>query len=508
MESGGNLSESWVYLESCCVRVGRLSFCFPPEFISFQGGRAAALFCIPGSTSCISGQKLIDLGGASMAWEPWQAGELPLDPRGFPIPVWKHLLAAFPDVSRKVTVALPCIGAHALGSGLRDMDWNAVDIVYAWDVDPSLLPYLMATYGPIGLGGSGGGIGWGGDLLLYDVAAMMRVDFLITGPPCPPFSTIGLRGAELDSRELVFQKVTDCIVHQGWLGCYGFILEMVPGIAQNSHRPRGNEEHAYCCNYYEEWLRELQCRAPMWRLHTWELDTADYLPQSRKRLYTVGIHRNFAPEVGLAPPSPPRNLWRAALPDILHKGLCPIQEGVLSPQQRQNIMVVKQQVAWQPIGHGGCISCISADRDPHQNFGLSTRHDGLVGTLRTQNELVWLYRADAHGATVLSRCLHPAERFALQGFRPEVAAFFSKADGMRISGNAFSVPVVTHVFRHILECFMTPEAFGFPGVPHRVHRSREPAEVAEILYKASVLNLERSSLAILERELMLRSRKI
>ena len=72
-----------------------------------------------------------------------------------------------------------------------------------------MLPYLMAVYGPIDLGGTVGGIGWGGDVLSYDISSAERVDFVITGPPCPPFSAIGLRGAALDSRELVFRKVTD-----------------------------------------------------------------------------------------------------------------------------------------------------------------------------------------------------------------------------------------------------------------------------------------------------------
>ena len=444
-----------------------------------------------------------------MAWESWRAGELPWDARGFPIPVWKHLLPEFPDVNRKVKLALPCIGAHALGAGLRDMHWQGVEISYAWDVDASLLPYLMAAYGPIDLGGAGGGIGWGGDFLSYDISSMERVDFVITGPPCPPFSSIGPREAELDSRELVFRKVTDCIAHQGSLGCYGFLLEMVPGIAENSHRPRGNQGETYRFNYYEEWLCALQSRAPMFRLHTWALQTSDYLPQNRMRLYTVGIRRDFAPLCGLASPSPSRNAWRAALPDLLHKGLCPIDEGVLSPQQRQNLMAVKQSLALRPIDHGGCIYCISVDRDPHQRWGHFTRHDGLVGTLRTQNELVWwLYQVDEHGNTVLSRCLHPVERFALQGFRPEVAAFFSKSDGMRVSGNAFSVPVVTHAFRQVLECFITPTALGFPDVPRRIHRSRDSSEVVEILHRAEMLNLERSSLAILERELALNNRRI
>ena len=72
--------------------------------------------------------------GAHMAWKSWRVGELPLDPRGFPIPVWKHLLPDFPDVSRKVKLALPCIGAHALGAGLRGMHWQGVKFSYAWDV--------------------------------------------------------------------------------------------------------------------------------------------------------------------------------------------------------------------------------------------------------------------------------------------------------------------------------------------------------------------------------------
>ena len=43
----------------------------------------------------------------------------------------------------------------------------------------------MAAYGPIDLGGPGGGIGWGGDVLSYDISLMERVDFVITGPASP-----------------------------------------------------------------------------------------------------------------------------------------------------------------------------------------------------------------------------------------------------------------------------------------------------------------------------------
>jgi len=34
------------------------------------------------------------------------------------------------------------------------------------------LPFLLAAHGPIGLGGPDSGIGWGGDILSFDVASM------------------------------------------------------------------------------------------------------------------------------------------------------------------------------------------------------------------------------------------------------------------------------------------------------------------------------------------------
>jgi site-specific DNA-cytosine methylase len=230
---------------------------------------------------------------------------------------------------------------------------------------------------------------------------MERVDFIVSGPPCPPWSTIGHRRAENDSRSAVFQKVTELIERQGVLGCHRFIVEMVTGIL--AHRTRG--------------------------AHTVQLG---------------------------------------------------------------------------PIGHRGSICCIAVDRDPHQTWDTGIRQNSVVPTLRTQNELVWLYCESAQGQVVLSRCLHPVERFTLQGFRPEAATFFSKADGIRISGNAFTVPVVTHAFHQLLMCFMHPFSLGLPGVPPCLHlrtRSQEAAEA--VLHRARCVNRERDKIAILEREVAL-----
>ena len=48
-------------------------------------------------------------------------------------------------------------------------------------------------------------------------------------------------------------------------------------------------------------------------------------------------------------------------------------------------------------------------------FGLLNRTDGLVGALRTHNELIWVYVVDHQGVAVVSRCVHLVERSGRRG---------------------------------------------------------------------------------------------
>ena len=144
-----------------------------------------------------------------------------VDTSGFPTPPWLHLVGLLPQVtSRKVKLALPCIGLDALGWGLHEAGWESYGVNYAYDIDMRLAPALRQLYGEQV---STFHLGPDGDLLKADVRSWSRVDFVVTGPPCPPFSKIGQRLADpgMDPREGVFKKVTDCIVHQGFLGCWG-----------------------------------------------------------------------------------------------------------------------------------------------------------------------------------------------------------------------------------------------------------------------------------------------
>ena len=371
------------------------------------------------------------------------AGKIPVDPTGFPAVFWKQLLSQFPQVNRKVKLALPCIGMDALGHGLQEMEWDSTEIVYAYDTDGALLPALLHLHGPEQMSKFNIGSEHG-DLLQIDVTSWSRVDFVISGPPCPPFSSIGNRKDGDDARELVFQQVTKIIIHQGCLACWGFVVEMVPGIMEH----RGGEP-----SYHERWLAHLRWAAPMFLIQTWPMQSMDYLPQNRLRIYTVGTLRALGQ---VPPPMIPSKHCRASLHELLHTGLPPITEELLTRQQQENLIKARQIAcrrlqarAYVSPASGNasnpttvrnicsrpaCIVVMAVDRDPDKGFGEHLRIDSATPTLRAGHDMLWLWQLNKEGHVRLSRQLHPVERLAVQGFRPEVAKHFSKKALIRATG--------------------------------------------------------------------------
>ena len=434
-----------------------------------------------------------------MAWPTWKACALPLESAAFPTVSWSHLVAALPALSRKVRLALPCIGLDALGHGLLEMGWDNFEVSYAHDVDSALRGPLTALHGScvarsFQLGRPEG------DIMNVDFTLWDRVDMVVSGPPCPPWSAIGRRQGAADWREAVFAQVTNIIVDQAHRGCYAFVLEMAPGI--DDGRPGGQE------SYLAEWLRGLSARAPMLRVFPWLMNSSEYLPQHRIRFYIVGVHWPLVQGTPLPPRLPPcAATARASLRDVLHVGLRPRDEGRLLPVSQRNLNAWKRIAARYHRRDIGLVAVLSVDRDPDMRFGSLNRYDGLAPALRTHNDLLWVYMLDRHGTLLVSRCLHPVERLALQGFRPKVADFLSKSALVRITGNAFSVPVVTAVVR---ECFMllaSPRVLGVPNVDLNVNAWLSDSELEAHLRKRRRMNIARSKLAIIERRVAILTRR-
>ena len=248
----------------------------------------------------------------------------------------------------------------------------------------------------------------------------------------------------------------------------------------------------------------------MYRVHVWTLNSVRYLPQHRPRIYTVGVLKEIVGDVGMPPPAPHLAAsTRASLGELLNKGLKPVDENRLSPQQMENLTMMKA-----PIRHTLALSptlgqwnrfappifCISVDRNPEKTFGSYFRLDDAVPTLRTGNELLWLLKFAADGSILLSRCLHPVERLALQGFAPELASCMSKMTLIRATGNSFTVPVVVDVFQRCMDSICYSPILGV----EILQRPRKRAdEMLAQLTKRRRVNELRENIALLDAEMRL-----
>ena len=340
-------------------------------------------------------------------------------------------------------------------------------------------------------------IGLDGNILLVDVKRWEDVDAIISGPPCPPWSSIGQHRSEEDARAKVFRKVTAAIKEQASRGCLlVFLIEMVPGMA-HSRPSTGLGE----VSYHERWMMEMQTNLPNFYICDWKMQSADYLPQHRERLYTVGVRRDALGTEFLVPPRLPRQaeFLRVRLRDILHQGLPANCEDYICGQQRANLMIAKNRIlAYRPRGEEQCW-VLPIDRDPSMAFATGVRSDGNVCTLRTGNGMVWVLMINSAGSIVLSRCLHPVERLSLQGFRPELANFLGKGALLRFTGNACTAPVITSVLRQLVLPLAHPAVLGVPAAPRPLNLWPPNKEALRYLVKVRTLNLHRISIAILER---------
>ena len=99
-----------------------------------------------------------------------------------------------------MTLALPCIGIDACSQALVEMKVPFL-VRYAYDVQACLARPLTALHGDI----SDFRLGQiEGDLVAADAHAWERVDGVVAGPPCPPWSNCGKHGSWTDTRARVF----------------------------------------------------------------------------------------------------------------------------------------------------------------------------------------------------------------------------------------------------------------------------------------------------------------
>ena len=122
-----------------------------------------------------------------------------------------------------------------------------------------------------------------GNLLHHQLKDLeLPVDFLISGPPCPPWAGQGCRRSVQDGRAHVFIPVLSWVFYLVKVGCLlGCLLENVVGI---THMVEGREStmdvFLMCLRH---WCPEFD-----WCVQT--LDASDYkLAQTRVRVFLSGF---------------------------------------------------------------------------------------------------------------------------------------------------------------------------------------------------------------------------
>jgi hypothetical protein len=120
-----------------------------------------------------------------------------------PCPDWaSYVTRVLPQLSRRLRIAIPCCGIDGCGFALQSIGWEA-DFVNIYDLEENYREHLMVHLEDMGMQIEAIILNLGkiaGDLLGKAMGTLqLPVDFLIAGPPCPPWAGQGKKKGAKDS---------------------------------------------------------------------------------------------------------------------------------------------------------------------------------------------------------------------------------------------------------------------------------------------------------------------
>jgi hypothetical protein len=155
-------------------------------------------------------------------------------------PVWSTFFAKLPELPRPLRVASPCMGIHGCGQAFLAMG-SPIASVHNYDLEARYRPYLEHHLAELGMDAKDVVLNLGreaGNLLMVPLSTIARskVDLLIAGPPCPPWSSCGKKQGLKDPKAKVFIRILQwALVMIKCCGLLGLVLENVVGITYETH---------------------------------------------------------------------------------------------------------------------------------------------------------------------------------------------------------------------------------------------------------------------------------
>ena len=363
------------------------------------------------------------------------------------VPDFTQFFQQVPSLGRRVRVASPCIGIDACGHALDYMGVPA-DMCNAYDLEAGYMDVLMRRMREAGMEVIKLHLGREqGNLLKVGLLDLESpVDFLVSGPPCPPWAGQGNKRGLNDERAAVFVRVLMWVFFfvkcGGLLGC---ILENVVGI---THEVDGIE------SAMSKFLRVLSNYLPEF---AWKVDilkaTEYMLPQTRVRVFLRGIRKLISNTVPpCLPPFGHRDI-RECLGDFPYTP----RSAYTGPQQRN--LKQFEQVICRRVREGTLemddVVFVSVDRSEDRIYKQIITVNAAP-TLTTHNVyLVVLSVGDVVQSVPDSerrffRLLADSERLALQGIPPKLLLSLPQGKAVLASGNTFPTSLIIACMQPLL----------------------------------------------------------
>ena len=371
-------------------------------------------------------------------------------------PVWQGHVGALVNFPAGLSVLELCAGASTASIALRLLLGDGqMRLAGAWDIAEGLQPIFDIVHGPsehVHLGPHRGNI------MTQPLDSFPSANLVVAGPPCPPFSACGNRKALSDPRARPFERCVDIIAEldnrkrtrPSDPELMFFVLENVVGIC---HKAAGATTSPL-----DTILDILSQRmGPEWSVQTIRVNTKDYgLPQNRERMYIIGRRANFYTEGH--PSMPPRFMFTLSPKDFLERGhpTC-VRRTELQQQCLDGWREVLRDRMVNPAMRGS-VAFLEVGRDPtdRTSWGSKAIKENRCFCLRASGPHIHvLALGEGLGQLSLDRRLLISERASLQGFPPAIGQLcFKEPTGMRIYGNAMSVPVLGSCLAMELQCLL------------------------------------------------------
>ena len=228
------------------------------------------------------------MGGSVLLFEDLQAFPKP--------PTFADVVGGWPfqDVVwedyEPLNVSSPCAGLLASKDALESLGvpHTMTDV---FDVDVRLRPALerlLSNSAELHLGGGTG------DITKTDVEWDPEAHCMITGPPCPPFSALGVRGGTADPRERVFRATTRILAER--LKNPKFLFGLIENVYGIYMKQKGI---SYAQRFARDLLEALGPEADV-VVRSIMLTGRDVgIPQSRTRVWIVVMRHSLLHKAGV-----------------------------------------------------------------------------------------------------------------------------------------------------------------------------------------------------------------